>query len=50
MESLEEIGNKLGIFLDNVKPRFDMCTCAYISMEVYIEASYPKEIELWIDL
>jgi hypothetical protein len=44
--SLEDIGNKLGRFLDSVAPKGDQFTCARICVEVNLEKGLPEAINL----
>jgi hypothetical protein len=44
--SLEDIGNKLGRFLDSVEPKGDQFTCARICVEVNLEKGLPEAIKL----
>ena len=44
--SLEDIGNKLGRFLDSVEPKGDQFTCARICVEVNLEKGLPEAIQL----
>jgi hypothetical protein len=44
--SLEDIGNKLGCFLDSVEPKGDQFTCARICVEVNLEKGLPEAIKL----
>jgi hypothetical protein len=44
--SLEDIGNKLGRFLDNAAPKGEQFTCARICVEVNLEKGLPKSIKL----
>jgi hypothetical protein len=45
-KSLEDIGNKLGHFLDSVAPKGDQFTCARICVEVNLEKGLPEAIKL----
>jgi hypothetical protein len=44
--SLEDIGNKLGHFLDSVEPKGDQFICACICVEVNLEKGLPEAIKL----
>ena len=44
--SLEDIGNKLGRFLDSAEPKGDQFTCARICVEVNLEKGLPEAINL----
>jgi hypothetical protein len=44
--SLEDIGNKLGRFLDRMVPKGDQFTCARICVEVNLEKGLPEAIKL----
>jgi hypothetical protein len=44
--SLEDIGNKLGRFLDSVEPKGEQFTCARICVEVNLEKGLPEAIKL----
>jgi hypothetical protein len=44
--SLEDIGNKLGRFLDSAEPKGDQFTCARICVEVNLEKGLPEAIKL----
>jgi hypothetical protein len=44
--SLEDIGNKLGRFLDSAEPKGDQYTCARICVEVNLEKGLPEAIKL----
>jgi hypothetical protein len=44
--SLEDIGNKLGRFLDSVEPKGGQFTCARICVEVNLEKGLPEAIKL----
>jgi len=44
--SLEDIGNKLGRFLDRMEPKGDQYTCARICVEVNLEKGLPEAIKL----
>jgi hypothetical protein len=44
--TLEDIGNKLGRFLDSVKPKEEQYTCARICVEVNLEKGLPEAIKL----
>jgi len=44
--SLEDIGNKLGRFLDSTEPKGDQYTCARICVEVNLEKGLPEAIKL----
>lgn len=44
--SLEDIGNKLGRFLDSVEPKGDQFTCARVCVEVNLEKGLPEAIQL----
>jgi hypothetical protein len=44
--TLEGIGNKLGRFLDNAKPKEEQFTCARICVEVNLEEGLPEAIKL----
>jgi hypothetical protein len=46
INSLEDIGNKLGHFLDSVEPKGDQFTCARICVEVNLEKGLPEAINL----
>lgn len=44
--SLEDIGNKLGRFLDSTEPKGNQFTCARICVEVNLEKGLPEAIQL----
>jgi hypothetical protein len=44
--SLEDIGNKLGLFLDRAEPKGDQFTCARICVEVNLKKGLPEAIKL----
>jgi hypothetical protein len=44
--TLEDIGNTLGRFLDSVKPKEELFTCARICVEVNLEKGLPEAIKL----
>lgn len=44
--TLEDIGNKLGRFLDSAEPKGDQFTCARICVEVNLEKGLPEAIKL----
>jgi hypothetical protein len=46
ISSLEDIGNKLGRFLDRAEPRGDQFTCVRICIEVNLEKGLPDAIKL----
>jgi hypothetical protein len=46
ISSLEDIGKKLGHFLDSVAPKGDQFTCPRICVEVNLEKGLPKAIKL----
>jgi hypothetical protein len=46
IRSLEDIGNKLGRFLDRAEPKGDQFTCARICVEVNLEKGLPEAIKL----
>jgi hypothetical protein len=46
ISSLEDIGNKLGRFLDRAEPKGDQFTCARICVEVNLEKGLPDAIKL----
>jgi len=46
IESLEDIGNKLGRYLDKADPKGDQYTCARICVEVNLEKGLPEAIKL----
>jgi hypothetical protein len=46
ISSLEDIGNKLGRFLDRAEPKGDQFTCARICVEVNLDKGLPDAIKL----
>jgi hypothetical protein len=46
ISSLEDIGNKLGRFLDRAEPKGEQFTCARICVEVNLEKGLPDAIKL----
>jgi hypothetical protein len=46
ISSLEDIGNKLGRFLDRAEPKGEQFTCARICVEVNLERGLPDAIKL----
>jgi hypothetical protein len=46
IRSLEDIGNKLGRFLDRAEPKGDQFSCARICVEVNLEKGLPEAIKL----
>lgn len=46
MRTLEDIGNKIGRFLDRAEPKGDQFSCARICVEVNLEKGLPEAIKL----